>query len=91
MTNKHDYKAALEWVETAADFLPSHMKQHYKATQSALRLADRLQSGDEGISMSMTNIGEAITYKAFSKGYAASEDEVFKAMTTRMMKEIEDD
>ncbi|WP_042892979.1 hypothetical protein [Anaplasma marginale] len=43
---EHDYKAALGWAETAADFLTSHMGNHYETICSALKLAERWQRGN---------------------------------------------
>ena len=45
---KHDFKAALEWF---SGIEPMEYKPEFKpAIEAALRLADRLQSGGEGVS-----------------------------------------
>lgn len=83
--NNHDFRAALE-----ACYILSNeplLYCHRKTIQFALRLADRLQSGE--VSEEMYNAAENIEFSE----YCGAEDieTQFKAMTAQMMREVEDE
>lgn len=74
MTEQHDFKSAL-------DDDPLYWRATHKETiQTALRLADKLQSGEvsEGMMNVLKNEYGLVTYK-----------DIFKAMAAQMIKECE--
>ena len=86
MTDKHDFKAALEKLETkgrvktlGSEFFFS--TEECLTIQSALRIADRLQSGEVSEFMAKKGAQE------FYGGRSNTPEGVFKAMAAQMIKE----
>lgn len=74
--SEYDFKAALSSMTDASDWV----EENYDTIQSALRLADKLQSG--GISAGMV--------KVVDDKQPMSCDRTFKAMAEQLMKEVEE-
>ena len=99
----HDFKGALEaynnWVRDG-DFMKTRTLSHPltgaeemlcdsgRAIQFALRIADRVQSGDNGVSGKMIIEGRKNYHKYSKEVYV---DGIFKAMAVQMIKEMNDE
>ncbi len=89
MTDKHDFKAALDAIENDKQIdrtLDQVTDGHLETIQTALRLADRLQSGEVSEGMLRVWADREITEWPNHK---AEITEDFKAMAAQMLKEIE--
>ena len=91
MTNKHDYKGGSEALTTdtpVARVLREMLDvRFYGAIQSALRIADRVQSGEVSEGM----INACCPNRTLSKQNKQLLSKDFKAMTAQMIKECEDE
>lgn len=85
MTDKHDFKGALDALYNPYNGLSD---KHRHVCELALRIADRLQSGEVSVDMLLASDGQH-EYNA----YLSDEDAkmIFKAMAQQMMKEVEDE
>ena len=92
MTNKHDYAAAIAWWENFQsgdwDNLLFDLSTQ-ETIQSALRLSERLQSGD--ITQKMSSVGKYVLKGSVDESERRQALSVFKAMVAQLLKEIEDD
>ena len=86
--NKHDFEGALNWFVNLIKIVPLPLGGNFNVlrdTHFALRLAARLQSGEVSPNM----------YDAHCKMLKSSDPNWIKiqyqAMTTQLMKEVEDD
>ena len=76
MTDK--IKKAREWVETSADFLPSHMTHHYETILEALSAYERLQGVDlDGMKEKFITVNNITPYtRGYKIGYNQAIDDV---------------
>lgn len=88
MTDEYDYKAALEGYNkgwSVGDLL-AWDKKYKREIKLALRLADRLSSGE--VSIETHKAGQAVITKPY---HSMQSEEIFKAMTAQMIAEVSDE
>lgn len=88
MTNKHDFKAALDGYKRAKDNFDINvwLNTYVEEFVTALRIADRLQSGEVSLEM-------ADAFRGYLDDGNSVEliSNVFKAMAQQLIKEVEDE
>lgn len=97
MKNKHDFKAALDELNnpnSALSYGLSYSEGTRKTIQLALRIAERLQSGEVSDDMAMAGQCVPITPDSwvadFQTAGVASED-IYKTMSAQLIKESENE
>lgn len=88
MTDKYDFKTALEEVLQMEEvFSRLAQKETWPAIQTALRLADRLQSGEVSVGM----VDACMSVYCPEKTHRGRKKKYFKAMAAQMIKETQND
>lgn len=95
MTEQYDFKGALDGFEKIKNiFMLEHLKTavwsitHIKEILIALRLADRLQSGDVSDGMFIEAFNSIPFFKEGGVDDTEAFSYIFKAMSKQMIKEI---